>query len=57
MSKAQNWMLSGMQRIEIGDAVNAEDHRFTVEHEALLPDLASGFDDPWISAAPFVTVA
>jgi hypothetical protein len=46
-----------MQRIEIGDAVNAEDHGFTVEHEALLPDLASGFDDPWISAAPFVTVA
>jgi hypothetical protein len=39
MSKAQNWMLSGMQRIEIGDAVNAEDHRFTVEHEPFLPDL------------------
>jgi hypothetical protein len=37
MSKAQNWMLSGMQRIEIGDAVNAEDHRFTVEHEPFLP--------------------
>jgi hypothetical protein len=25
-----------MARIEIGDAVNAEDHRLTIEHEARL---------------------
>jgi hypothetical protein len=39
-------MLAGMQGIEIGDAVDAQDHRPAVEHEARLPDLASRLDDP-----------
>jgi Phasin protein len=30
---------AGMQGIEIGDAVNAQDHRLAVEHEALQADL------------------
>ena len=30
---------AGMQGIEIGNAVNAQDHRLAVEHEALLADL------------------
>jgi hypothetical protein len=32
-------VLAGMQRVEIGDAIDAEDHGFTVDDEMLLPDL------------------
>jgi hypothetical protein len=56
MSKAQNCtslvMRAGMQRIEVRDAVNAEDHRLTVEHEALLADLPSRLRKPSAGAMP-----
>ena len=43
-------MLAGMERIEIRDAVNAQDHRLAVEDEELLADLPGSLDDPVISA-------
>jgi hypothetical protein len=46
-----------MERIEIGDAVDAKHHRLAVEHEALLADHPSSLDDPRVSASPVVTVA
>jgi hypothetical protein len=33
-------MLAGVQRVEVRDAIDAEDHGFAVEHEQPLPDLA-----------------
>ena len=32
-------VLAGMQRVEIGDPVDAEDHGFAINHEALPPVL------------------
>jgi hypothetical protein len=46
-----------VQRIEIGDAVNAQDHRFAVEDEPFLPDLPRRFNDPGMSARPVIAVA
>jgi hypothetical protein len=45
-----------MERIEVGDAIHAQDHRLAVEHEALLPDLAGGLDYPGIAAGPVIAV-
>jgi hypothetical protein len=50
-------MLSGMQRVEIGDAVDAKDHRFAVNHEALLPVLQRCRDNPGIALCPIVAAA
>jgi hypothetical protein len=34
---AANFLLPGHQRVEVGDSVDAEHHRFAVDHEVLLP--------------------
>jgi hypothetical protein len=47
-------VLAGMRRIEIGDAVDAEDDGLAIEHEPLLPDLARGLGDPGISLGPVI---
>jgi hypothetical protein len=39
-------VLAGMQRVEIGNAVNAEHHGLTVDDELLAPVLQRGLDDP-----------
>jgi hypothetical protein len=46
-----------MQRVEVRDAIDAQDHRLAVEHETLLADHAGGFDDPGIAARPVKAVA
>ena len=43
-----------MQR-EIGDAIDAEHHRFAVDDEAALADLSRRLHDPRISVGPVVT--
>jgi hypothetical protein len=50
-------MLAGMQRVEVCDAIDAQDHRLAVEDEARLPDLTSGFHNPGIAARPIIAVA
>jgi hypothetical protein len=39
-------VLAGVQPIEVRDAIDAEQHRFAIEHEPFLPQLERGFDDP-----------
>ena len=34
-----------MQRVEIGDPINTQDHGLTIEHKPLLPDLVGGLND------------
>jgi hypothetical protein len=46
-----------MERIEVRDAVDAQDHGLAVEDEARLPDLAGGLHDPGIAAGPVMAVA
>jgi hypothetical protein len=41
---------TGVECIEVRDAVDAEDHRLTVEHKTLLADFAGGLDDPRVPA-------
>src|SRR6266566_6772820 len=50
-------VLSRMQGVEIGDAVDAENDRFTVNDELLLLVLQRGLDDPGITAGPIIAVA
>jgi hypothetical protein len=60
MSKAQSCTSSlcwRLERIEVGDAIHAEDYGLAVEDEARLPDLASGLHDPGIAAGPVIAVA
>jgi hypothetical protein len=45
-------VLAAVQGIEVGDAVEPEDNGLAVEHEALLPDLACGLDNPGIVGRP-----
>ena len=45
-------MLAGVLGVEVGSAVDIQDHRLAVEHEPLLPDLARGVDEG--SASPVV---
>jgi hypothetical protein len=47
-------MLARMQRVEIGDAVNAEHHGLTVNDELLVPVLQCRLDDPRISTASVI---
>ena len=44
-------MLARVQRVEIGDAIDAEDHRLAVDNELLVSVLQRGLDDPGITAA------
>jgi hypothetical protein len=39
-------VLAGMQSVEIGDAVDAKDHRFAIDDELLVSVLQRGLDDP-----------
>ena len=39
-----------MQRIEVGDAVDAQHHRLAIDDEPLLPVLERGLDDPRIQS-------
>jgi hypothetical protein len=39
-------VLPGVQTVEVGDAVNAEQHRLAVNDELALSVLARGLDDP-----------
>jgi len=45
-----------MQRIEIGDAVDAEDNGLAIDDELLMPVPQRALDDPRITAAPVVAV-
>jgi hypothetical protein len=50
-------VLAAVKGIEISDAVDAEDHRLTVEYEAFLADHPSRLDDSGVSGRPVVAVA
>ena len=45
---------AGMQRVEVLDAVNAQDDRLTVDDEPLLPVLQRRLHDPRIALGPVV---
>ena len=47
-------MLAAVQRIEIGNAIDAEHYGLTVDHELLHPVLAYRLDDPWDALGPIV---
>ena len=49
-------MLAAIKAIGVGDAVNAEEHGFTVDYKLLGLDPTSGLNDLGIAAAPIVTV-
>ena len=42
-------VLARVQRVELGDAIDAQDHGLAVEHKPLLTDLARGLCDPVIA--------
>ena len=50
-------VLAGVQRVEVGDAVDAEDDGLAVEHEPPLPHLARGLGDPRIALGPVLAAA
>ena len=45
-----------MQRVEVGNAVDAEDHGLAVDHKLLVAVSESALDDPGIPAAAVITV-
>lgn len=49
--------LAAVQRREVRDAIDAEDHCLAVDHEPLGPVPQGAFDDPRISVAPVIAVA
>ena len=50
-------MLPGMQRVEVGDTIDAEHDGFAVDDEAGLADLAGRLDDPRITVGKVVVAA
>src|SRR5205823_14238579 len=50
-------MLAAVQAVEVGDAVDAAQHRFAVHDEGFDAVTQRGFDDARIPAAPVMTVA
>jgi hypothetical protein len=48
-------VVPGVQSVEIGDTVGAEDHGLAVDHA--FGGFSTGFGDPWIARAPAATVA
>ena len=46
-----------VQAVEVGDAVDAEQHRFAVDHERAVAVAQRGLDDAADSVAPVVAVA
>jgi len=47
-------MLAGVQRVEIGDAVDAKDDGLAIDHEVLGAVLQRGLDDPRITLRPVI---
>lgn len=45
-------VLAGMQRVEIGDAIDAENYRLAVDDEMLLPLLERRLGNPRIALGP-----
>ena len=50
-------MLTGVEGIEIGDAINPEDDGLAVQHKPLLADFAGCLHDPWISVGPIIAAS
>ena len=50
-------VLARVQRVEIGNAVDAEHHRLAIDDELLDPVLQRRFHDPRIAIGPVVPVA
>jgi hypothetical protein len=50
-------VLAGVQRIEIGDAVDAQDDGLAINDKALLPTLQRGLNNSWIALGPIVSAA
>jgi len=50
-------VLAGMQRIEIGIAIDAQDDRLAINDEMLLAILQGGFNDPRKALCPIVPAA
>ena len=50
-------MLARVQRVEIGNTVDAQHHGLTVDHELPMPVLQRGLDDPGIAAGPVMATA
>jgi hypothetical protein len=48
---------AGMERVEIGDSVDAENDGLAVDDELLCPVLQRGLDDPGITLRPIVAAA
>ena len=46
-----------MKRIEIGNAVDAEDDSLAIDDELLSPILQRGLDDPGIALCPVIAAA
>lgn len=46
-----------MQGIEVGHAVDTENHRFAIEHEMPGTVPARGLDNPGIASGPIVAVS
>ena len=49
-------VLAAMQPVEVGDAVDTEQHGLAVDHERCIPIAQRGLGDQRISAAPVVAV-
>jgi len=47
-------VLAGMQRVEIGDAVNPEDDGLAIDDELLVAVFQRGLDDPGIALGPVI---
>ena len=45
-------MLAGVERIEVGDTVDAQHHGLAIDDELPVPVLQRGFHDPRVSADP-----
>ena len=50
-------MLSAMQAVEVGDPVDAEQHRFAVQDEGVGPVAQRGLDNARVTVAPVIAVA
>ena len=49
-------VLAGVERVEVGNAIDAEHHRLAIEDEMLLPVLQRALDDPREAAGPLMAV-
>jgi hypothetical protein len=50
-------MPTRVQRVKVGDAVGARDHRLAIDDELLVPVLQRGLDDPREVAGPVIAIA